>query len=68
MRPHLQALSRTEKLVLTAIAYFQPTVSENGGKLFQGLTFERGASPAFAFGGGKANRLASSRKRVTTQT
>ena len=39
-----------------------------GGQLFQGLTFDRPPPPPLCFCGGKSNKSASRRKRVTTQT
>src|SRR5208337_903995 len=43
-------------------------ILNDGGQLFQGLTFDRPRPRPLRFCGGKSNKLASRRKRVTTQT
>jgi hypothetical protein len=43
-------------------------ILEDGGQLFMGLALDRGPPRPLRFCGGKPNKLASRRKRVTTQT
>ena len=42
-------------------------ILNEGGQLFVGLAFDRRSAAAFGLCGGKPNKLASRRKRVTTQ-